>query len=448
MNRYRAFLVTLAVVLGAILLPAYSALPSFDNMPTADDTVARRRAFDYYYLQALALKEQGSHDAALEMFEHCISIAPDSPAVLFELSNYYMYLGKKDEALALMQRAVKEEPGNFWYRHILATAYENSGLRSEAIAVYESMSKDFPSNSEINLMLAGYYTEEGLFDKAIAALDDYERKEGKNEQISLRTYNVCILMQDSARAVEEVAKIAADYPDDLRFKVLLGDVYAQNNNPARAHEIYTEVLAQEPDNLTAQLSLADYYKQNGDKKQFMTIIDTLLMNKKMSSSMRSELLVNVITEIEQTGGDSLYIINLCERILEQPVEQLPILSVYAQYLVHKKTDEKIVAPLLQKMLSIEPENRMAQLQLLSYAIGRKDYSEIIARSDTAIQYNPEILQLYYYRGIACYQLKKKQEAIDTFRKGLESRDEDSDPPRAGADYKSGSRLRGADHTCV
>ncbi|MBR2608001.1 MAG: tetratricopeptide repeat protein [Bacteroidaceae bacterium] len=427
MNRYRAIFVTLVVVLGAIMFPAYSALPSFDSLPTADDTVARRRAFDYYYLQSLALKEQGSHDAALEMLEHCLSIDPDAPAVLFELSNYYMYLGKKTEALALMQRAVKEEPGNFWYRHILATAYENSGLRSDAIAVYESMSKDFPANSEINLMLAGFYTEEGQYDKAIVALDDYERKEGKSEQISLQKYNICILMLDSARAIEEVAKIAADYPDDLRFKVLLGDTYEHYNNSARAYEIYKEVLAQEPDNLSAQLSLVDYYKHNGDKEQFMASIDTLLMNKKMSSSMRSEILVNVITEIEKSGGDSLYITNLCERLMTQPVEQLPILSVYAQYLTHKKADENVVSPLLYKMLSIEPENKMAQLQLLSYAIGRKDYSEIIARSDTAIQYNPEILQLYYYRGVACYQLKKKQEALSTFRRGLECRSEDSDP---------------------
>jgi tetratricopeptide (TPR) repeat protein len=415
------------VMLGAILFPVSSALPSFDTLPTADDTLARRRAFDYYYLQALAFKEQGSHDDALEMFEHCLSIDPNSPVVLFELSNYYMFLGKKSEALALMQQAVKEEPGNFWYRHILAAAYENSGQRSKAITVYESMVKDFPSNSELSLVLSEYYVEEGMYDEAIAAINDYERKEGKNEQTSLRKYNVCTLIPDSARAINEVAKLAAEYPDNLHFKVLLGHIHEQNNNPSRAYEIYNEVLAQEPDNIDAQISLDDYYKHNGSNEQFMASLDTLIMNKKMPAEMRSELLVKVIGEIEQAGGDSLYVIDLCERILTLPTEQLPVMSVYAQYLTHKKVDEKVVTPLLHKILAKEPENRMALLQLLTYAIARLDYTEIIARCDTAIQYNPEMIQLYYYKGIACYQLKKPQEALNTYRRGLQSRSEDCDP---------------------
>lgn len=414
-------------MLGAITLQASPVLPVFDPPPAADDTLSRRRAFDYYYLQALALKEQGCHDDALEMFEHCLAIEPDSPAVLFELSNYYMFLGKKNEALALMQRAVKEEPANFWYRNILAAAYENNGLLPEAIAVYENMAKDFPANSEINLVLAGYYSEGGQYEKAIAVLEEYERKEGKNEQISLRKYNICVQMQDSARAIAEVAKIAAEYPDDLRFKVLLGDIYEQNNNSSRALEIYKEVLSQEPDNLNAQISLVDYYKHSGDNEKFIASIDTLLMNKKMSPSMRSELMVKAIKEIEKSGGDSLSIINMCKRIVALPGEQLPALTVYAQYLIHKNADEKDVVPLLHKILSIEPENKMGQIQLLIYAIRRKDYAEIIARADTAIQYNPEILQLYYYRGIACHQLEKPNEALATYRRGLECRSEDSDP---------------------
>lgn len=404
-----------------MLFPAKASI--FDIV---EDSLSCQRAFDYYYLQALVLKEQGEHDSALEIFEHCLSIEPKSPAVLFELSNYYMYLGKKDEALEFMKRAVKEEPGNFWYRQILATAYENNGLLSEAIDVYEKMAVDFPTNSEIYLILAGIYTEEAMFDKAIEALDNFERKEGKSEQISMQKYNTYMLMQDSVKAIEEVNKLAAEYPEELRYKVLLGDVYLQNNNSLRAYELYREVLDDESDNVNAQLALVNYYKLSGEEERFKAVVDTLLMNNKLSPAVRSELLVKVISELEKSGGDSLYITNLCERLIVLPGNQLPAISVYVQYLVMKNAGEELISPLLHRIIKIEPENKMAQLQLLNYAIQRKDYSDIISRADTAILYNPEILQLYYYRGIACYQEKMPEEALQTFKRGLQMRSEDTE----------------------
>ena len=75
---------------------------------------------------------------------------------------------------------------------------------------------------------------------------------------------------------------------------------------------------------------------------------------------------------------------------------------------------------------MEPENKMAQLQLLSYAIKRENYDEIISRADTAILYNPEMLQLYYYRGLASYLKKEPAQAAETFRQGLKRRSEDTE----------------------
>ena len=47
------------------------------------DAVARERAVDYFYLQAISLLEQDSVDACFEMLEHCRALAPESSAVLF-----------------------------------------------------------------------------------------------------------------------------------------------------------------------------------------------------------------------------------------------------------------------------------------------------------------------------------------------------------------------------
>ena len=220
MNRFT--IVWLLMAITAILLPAtVTARPQQQETRHSDDTLSRRRAFDYCYLQALSLKEQGQHDAAYEMFEHCHSLDPSSPAVLFELSFYYIYLGKKSEALEMMKRAVEMEPKNFWYRQILATAYENNGDNDNAIAIYEGMAKDFPANSEIHLILSGHYAEQEQYEKAIAALNDYERKEGKSEQISMQKFEISMMMHDSVKAIAEVAKLTADNPDDLKYKCCL-----------------------------------------------------------------------------------------------------------------------------------------------------------------------------------------------------------------------------------
>lgn len=408
----------------AIILPT-TAL-SQQTSTHGNDTISRRRAFDYCYLQALTLKEQGQHDAAFEMFEHCHSLDPSSPAILFELSFYYMFLGKKGEALAMMKRAVNMEPGNFWYRQILATAYENNGERDNAIAIYESMAKDFPSNSEIHLILSGHYAEQEEYEKAIAALNDYERKEGKSEQISMQKFEISMMMHDSTKAIAEVAKLSADNPDNPKYKVLLGDAYQYNGNMPRAYQIYQEVLSQEPTNIDAQLAMVNYNRMQNNDTLYKASLDTLLMNRRMSSSARSEILVKVISEIEKNGGDSIYITDLCERLISLPGNQLPTMTVYAQYLGMKNAPEEQVTPLLQKILRIEPENRMAQLQLLNYAILRSDYDDIIARADTAILYNPEMLRLYYFRGIAAYKKGNPEEAVKTYRLGIQKRSEETD----------------------
>ena len=425
MNLRRVIYILAIYFIGLLAMPI-STLAQSDGKNTVQTVAEQRRAFDYYYLQALALKEQGAHDAALEMFEHCLRLAPASPAVLFELSTYYMYLGKKNEALQMMQRAVKEEPSNFWYRQILATAYENNNLLPDAIAVYESMASDFPANTEMYLILAGYYSEEAQYDKALSALDAYERKEGKSEQISMQKYNICLLMDDSLRAIEEAGKLAVDNPDDLRYQVLLGDVYLHNENYLRAKQVYQSVLKKEPGNVNGRLAMVNLYKITGSDSLFRDELDTLLMNPAVSPAARSELMAKALPEIAKSDADSIYIDNLFQRLIALPGEQLPTAILYAHYLSIVNAGEEKITPLLNKILRMEPENKMAQLQLLSYAIKRENYDEIISRADTAILYNPEMLQRYYYRGLACYLKKQPVEAAETFRRGLKSRGEETE----------------------
>ena len=64
------------------------------------------------------------------------------------------------------------------------------------------------------------------------------------------------------------------------------------------------------------------------------------------------------------------------------------------------------------------------LQLLVYAIESDNREEVITRCDNAILYIPDMLELYYYKGMATYLLERKEEATEILQQGLGRRNEE------------------------
>ena len=130
----------LGIIILLLLLPP-QMFAAMEPAVVNDDSIARARAFDYFYIQAISLREAERYDEAFDMLEHCLSLQPASPIVQYELYSMYSYLGRKDEALRMIENASAGDPGNYWYRTMLADAYYEGGNRSKALEVYEAMAK-------------------------------------------------------------------------------------------------------------------------------------------------------------------------------------------------------------------------------------------------------------------------------------------------------------------
>lgn len=392
----------------------------------AVDSAASRRAFDYFYLQALSMKEQERYDEAYDLFEHCLSLSPESPAIYYELYWMYAYLGRQKEAVDMIQRAVEGDPENYWYSKVLASAYEEEGMRDKAILLYEKMCRQFSSRIELYYYLSAMYAEDAQYDKAIEALNNIERIEGRSEQVTLQKYRIYMLMQQKELAVSELKALVDEYPDDMRMKVFLGDTYLRFGDSEKALTIYREVLDYDSDNAYAQISLAEYYREQGNDSLFTFNMERLLTNEKFAGEERAATIVKYVGYKERTDTSG-YNLSLFARLMELPFGQAETAEIYANYLLMKEVGEDSVAPVLKRLLHYEPENSFAQLQLLNYAIKRNDYAEVVMRCDTAILYNPEILELYYYRGVSYYHMKRPHDAISSFEKGLQMRTDEHEP---------------------
>ena len=84
-------------------------------------TYEQRRKFDYYFLEAVRMKQKGEYDAAFNLYEHCLDIYPQSAAVLYEISQFYMILGLDAKGEEALKQASRSDEGNVWYKQSLAS---------------------------------------------------------------------------------------------------------------------------------------------------------------------------------------------------------------------------------------------------------------------------------------------------------------------------------------
>lgn len=386
--------------------------------PVSQLTEADYRRHDYYFLEATRQREAGNHADALALYEHCLSINPQSAAVMYELAQYYAFLQQPERSRVLLEKAVELQPDNFWYRQTLGAYYRSIKEMDKAIAVYEEMSTQFPARGELLMMLMDLYSQQKDYPNLIKTLDRLEVKEGKSEQLSMEKYRIYLQMGDKENAFREMENLSKEYPNDVRYRVMLGDSYLDNERPDEAYAIFQAALAEDPENAQAQLSMASYYERMGMDSLFYVQQEAVLMNRKLGSSVKAEVMRRIILQNEQTGKDSTRVLQLFDRMLSVPQEDATIATLCYSYMQHKQMDDSVGVPVLEKILEVEPDNIAARYSLLMVAVRKNDYAEAVRICEPAIQYNPEELAFYYYLGISYFQVERNLDALAVLQKGV------------------------------
>ena len=408
------------VLLVAWVLVGACASSKKVTMGTADGGMseADARRHDYYFLEATRQREAGNHADALALYEHCLSIHPQSAAVMYELAQYYAFLQQPERSRALLEKSVALQPDNFWYRQTLGAYYRSVKEVDKAIAVYEEMSRQFPARGELLMMLMDLYSQQKDYANLIKTLDRLEMKEGKSEQLSMEKYRIYLQMGDKEKAFTEMENLSKEYPNDLRYRVMLGDSYLDNGRADEAYAIFQEALAADPGNAQAQLSLAAYYERMGMDSLFYAQQEAVLMNRKLDSGVKVEVMRRIILQNEQAGGDSTRVFQLFTRLLNAPQEDAAMATLCYSYMQHKQMDDSMAVPVLEKILEVEPDNIAARYSLLMVAVRKNDYEEAVRICEPAIQYNPEELAFYYYLGVSYFQTDRNPDALSVLQKGV------------------------------
>ena len=406
-----------------------SGLSFGDELPKA----AQRR-FDYFYLEAVRMRNLGKYADAYELYKHALLINPDAPEALFDMASFCNYLGSKEETQHYYEKAAELAPQNSWYQQVLGNFYYRNNQIDKAIAVYEKMAENSQEKSEILYELLSLYTQKQDYEKCIWALNKLESLDGKSEQISMEKYRIFLKLEDKDRAFKEIEALADEYPNDYRYKVMLGDLYLDNNQPQRALGIYQGVLEVEPQNVLAQLSMVSYLEKQNEKEEATQALESLVLNPSLDDATRTSVMRKIIYNSEEAKEDSTHILNLFGQILEMPQGSADMAMLCTQYKVMKKMSKEEITTSLRQVVKLDPSNAGARLQLMQYAFEREDFNDAIQLCQEAIEYTPEVVAFYYYQGLSYFQSDRNDEALEVFKRSMQYINSETDAELASNIY--------------
>lgn len=416
MRLFVIYIVSILLFLGMNSVHAQSSM-------SASDSIARARAVEYYFMQSVMLMQKDSVDQSMEMLEHCHALDPNSSAVMYELASFYMFLDRDSAAHELLNRMVESDPTNKYYNQVLVNYYYKTGDKESAIKVFEDMLDKSGSKGEIYQSLYTLYTETAQYEKAIDALDEYSRIEGYDEDVEMLKLRLYVMKGDTLHSFKTVRGLMERNPGDMRYVTLLGDTYVLYDMYEEAHDALASVLANEPDDIYALSSLAGLYQAQNNDSLYCNVVERLLRSEKLDTRRRIETLLGYTRHKE--AADTVYMMGFLKEMTELPFDQMELAEFYVQYMNYRKAPQDSIVPVLEKILQIDPEHRASMLQMLVFAAERNDYEAVVKYADNAMMYLPDLLELYYYKGVACYLLGRKEECIDIYSKGLARRSEES-----------------------
>lgn len=383
-----------------------------------------RRTYDALYLESVRQRERGRYDAQYDLLTAALEINPQASEALFDLARLELSFGGYSDSVhvrrgdSLLQQAVALEPSNRYYKEMLGELMAERGDFRQAIAIYESLVRDY-GGTESLVTLVGLYEESTDYDGAIRALNRLQTLEGRTEAYSLEKFKIYIQKGDTEHAYAEIEALCAEFPLDLRYRVLLGDLYREYGHREMALAIYRDVLTMEPENSLAQQSLLSYYRETGEDSLYRATVDDVVLNPHTQHSARIGTMYTYITESSQKyPEDSTHIRRLFRKALEMPQEDKGLAELRVGYSKLVGEPEDSFSAALKRVLEIEPDYGHARLELLQILGRQSDDSAAIELCREGQLYEPTQAVYYYYEGIFHYRLDDKESALNALQRGV------------------------------
>jgi pentatricopeptide repeat protein len=373
--------------------------------------------FDYLFFEAQKDKILGNDAQAVDKFNQALRIIPRNAATHFELSQLYLNSANLELAEIHGQQAVKADPSNLWYKNSLATIYEQLGKNAQLLKLIEEMAEADPKSFETQFYYARALVMAQKFEDAIKVFDKMERQFGIDEDL-IEYKKLCYLKINKAdKAIMELKKLIAAYPDEHAYRGVLAELYDELGRKEEALKEYETIVELDPENPTVYFSLAEYYRQAGNKEKSFDALKKAFSNQEADIHLKEQVLGSYLLLVETFPELMPQALELSNLMVSTHPQSAKAYSISGQLcIINKQPDAAIEA--FEKSRSLDNSIYAVWTQLLGLLIDKEQYAQIQQLCNEAIELFPTAPIFYLYDGLASFQLKQYEKAIEYLQGGL------------------------------
>jgi tetratricopeptide (TPR) repeat protein len=360
---------------------------------------------------------------ALVLYDKCLELNPQNATTHYKIAEIHTKSEDFQTAVPYALKAIALDGDNKYYYLLAANIYNQQGKHADAAVIYETMLGKIEGTENYYFDLAAIYLYQKRYDDALSAYDRAEEVLGIDEDISHQKQQIYLQTNQLHKAIAEIEKLIAHYPEQSHYSVSLANVFSANGQDNKAIDLLTDLLKLHPNDGQALLMLAELQKKSGDLNAYQNTLDKVYKNVNIDPNIKIQLIAENTYALAQARTNGNPNLTLENKTLEQTQalaktypENAHVFGVHGDLLYAIDRKEEALQEYIRS-LKLDDSNFQVWQNILQIESDMGAHQALIDHADAALEIFPNQSVVYMYAGLAHLQLENYTAAASTLEQG-------------------------------
>ncbi|MEG1088743.1 MAG: tetratricopeptide repeat protein [Bacteroidales bacterium] len=352
-------------------------------------------------------------DSSKLYFTKLLTADPKSDVAYYYMANLALQNNDTELGEMFLKKGIELDSTNYWYKNLLGQIYIKTNKIENAIEIYEKLITKYPKKTDNYYSLVNLYLNKQNIEKSNEILNKIEKISGQSEAIAMTRFNLFRMEQNWEGALKYLVNFDKEIQSP-RIETIIADMYADRFRDTIAIEYYNKALAADPQYAPAMYGRAEVYRMKGNYVQFFKDINPFFANKFIDPQMKGEYIKQLFQTpnfIQRFRPQVDTIVMNFESANGSDSTSLSLIAAYYS----QGGDQKKCLEILKRNSNLYPDSFDAMFQYVTYIYYIKDWEYLKKEAKSALEKYPNNTDLLQLIGIAQFQTKKIEEAINTYK---------------------------------